>query len=144
MGGLRSIVGGIVIDKILSARPSAASKNKSYHIMMAFAGLFVFVGVIFLLISLYHCMLQQYTPDIAALITAGASMGIALLTVLAAHTMREYHRPKMERNFNEMKSQFESALKGMEGEWEHPIREHPKTAMALAALAGYFLADRIS
>ncbi len=144
MVGLRSIIGGVVLDKILSSRPSLPGKNKSYHFMMAFAGLFVLIAFIFLLIALYYSLSKQYAPDMAALMTAGASLAIALLTVLAGHTVREYSRPKIDRTFHDIKSQFDAALKNMEGDWEAPIRENPKTAVALAALAGLLLADRIT
>jgi len=143
MGGLRTIIGGVVIDKILSARAKPASKSEGYHVMVAFAGLFVVVGCVFLLIALYNSMCMQFTDDKAALITACASMIIALLTVLAANAVREHNRPKIDGTFHDLKSQFEGALKGMEGDWEKPIRENPKTAAALAALAGYILADKI-
>lgn len=144
MGGLKTVIGGIVIDKLLTARPAAAGSNKSYHIMVAFAGLFVVIALVFVLIALYHTLSAQFEPNMAALITAGASLGIALITVLAAHTVREYHRPKIQRHANEVKTQIETMLKGLEGEWDRPIREHPKTSIALATIVGYLLGDRIA
>ncbi|HRJ13259.1 MAG TPA: phage holin family protein [Alphaproteobacteria bacterium] len=144
MGGIRTVVGHLVMDKLISGRPSPISKNKSYHVMMGFAGLFVVVAVIFLLMALYQYLLVQYAPDMAALMTAGASFAIAIIAVLAGHTIRAYHRPKIDSTLHDLRSQLESALKSMEGDWEKPIRENPKTAVALSALVGYILADRIT
>lgn len=143
MGGVRGVLGGLVLDRLLATAPSLASRNKSQTFLMGFAAIATIAAFIFLLIAMDKMMTREYSADIAALITGLSALLIALVAAGSAYAMRHFRRSKFERKAHEFKHHMETTLKNLEGDWDSPIRENPKTAMALAGLVGYLLGDHI-
>lgn len=143
MGGVRGVLGGLVLDRLLATAPSLASRNKTQPFLMGFAAIATIAAFIFLLIAVDKMMAREYGADVAALITGLSSLLIALIAAGSAYALRHFRRSKLEQKAHEIKHHIENSLKALEGDWDNPIRENPKTAMALAGLVGYLIGDRV-
>jgi len=101
--------------------------------------LFALIGTIFAVIAVDRYLQNRYTPEVAALSVAALLFAVALLARISKYFI-------LKKKVSPAKSAAPGAadgtyasIKGIFEELEEPIRENPKTALALAALAGMLL-----
>jgi len=110
----------------------------------ALAGGVACVGFVFLSIAAYSLLLETFTAAAAAGITGAGVMFISLSIAAFGHyrlkAKKIVKKPVMDGGFiDSIESTIKSALDG----FEEPIKDNPKMALLLAALAGFAAGDQI-
>jgi len=114
--------------------------------MYAAAGLLCVAGMAFSLAAIYMGLSASVPPATAALGTAATAFAAAGGLIGIVQLRRLLHKKRMARlpavdNIN--MDAINDALQMILEEFEEPVKAYPKTAMALAALAGLVAGKRI-
>ena len=127
----------------MSATPAVISPPPRFGIYAA-AGLLCTAGMVFALAGVYMGLAMYIAPAGAALGTAGAAFAAAGLMIATVQARRMIHKRRMASlpAADNMEAVNE-ALQMIVEELEEPVKAYPKTAMALAALAGLVAGHRI-
>ncbi|HEY0901995.1 MAG TPA: hypothetical protein VGD95_07720 [Micavibrio sp.] len=106
-----------------------------------------FMTLAILLVAEYLYLVQIYMAPYAALIVAATSLALTLLT-WGAGKMISYN--KNNPSYDEMPSPppdiaktVSALIDSIAEELEEPIRDNPKTAVAIAGLAGFLAGDQV-
>lgn len=116
---------------------------------VASAVILAFMALIALLIAEYFYLLAFYSAPLAALGVACTALGLALLSggtglmLMKGRESRRAHRPAQTKNRQDIAQTLSALFDAMAEELEVPIRENPKTAVALAGLAGFLAGDQV-
>lgn len=143
MSALKAIAETVVLDQILTRGFPVSQKSKATLGLQALAGLLIIVALGFLIAALHAWLITAYTPDIASLITAGAVFALALVAALAAYVIAHQRQARMAVFKHDMKNNIQTVIDAFDSELGEHVRANPATAVALAGLAGFILADRV-
>ena len=129
----------------MTATPAVSAAPPRFG-MYAAAGLLCMAGMAFSLAAIYMGLAATVPPAMAALGTAAAAFSAAGILIGIVQLRRVLHKQRMARlpvvdNMN--MDAINHALQMIIEEFEEPVKAYPKTAMALAALAGLVAGNRI-
>jgi hypothetical protein len=127
----------------LGGQENARKTDRVNQMLFGAAALLGVVAVIYLIFALSYWLRTQYTPDVAALATGGIALAIALLVAAIGYTYNVIRNSKIEAVTDEMKEKMLHALETVSEEMEDPVRNYPKSSIALATLAGYLVGNRV-
>lgn len=83
---------------------------------------------------------SQYTPQYAALFAGLGAAALGLVLSGGLWFARNRRKIKYYLGYKKISGQAEGIVSSLMQEWEAPIKDHPKTAAALAVIAGVILA----
>ena len=127
----------------LGGQGPTRKQDRFNQIIFGTAALLGIVAIIYLIFALSYWLRAQYTPDVAALATGGVALAVALLIAAVGYTYNVIRKSKIEAVADEMKEKMIHALEAVSEEMEDPIRNYPKSSLALATLAGYLVGNRV-
>ncbi|HEY8962854.1 MAG TPA: hypothetical protein VIN59_00170 [Alphaproteobacteria bacterium] len=107
------------------------------------SGILAIIGTGFLIVAMYYWLDANYSPDVAALIAAGAIFAVALLSAGIAGLIIIERRSRMQRMKEEVKKNLAAVFETIDDELGQPVRENPVASVLLASLAGFAVADRV-
>lgn len=140
MQGIAAIIEELVMAAVLSQKKSLPRKSKADWALMALSVLLGCAGIFMSMLALERFFEKQYPLDLAALLTAAVILTVAALMALAAYCCR-HRKPPVPRP-HELESSLHTLLESVCVELETPIRENPKAAVLIAAIAGFITAQR--
>jgi hypothetical protein len=111
--------------------------------MYAVAGFITALGVIFSFVAAYLWLLTVYSPPLAAMATAGLAFLLAGVLVGLSLALRTMRRAKRRKAQVDNMAMMNSAMAMIAEELEEPVKAYPKTAIALATLAGIVAGDKL-
>lgn len=141
MAALKAIAETVLLEQVLSH--ALPKKSKAGLGLQLLAGVLVIVALGFLIAALHAWLVAQYTPDVAALITAGAIFALAMVAALAAYGVAHQRRLRVAMFKHDMKNNIQNVIDTFDEELGEHVRENPVTALAVAGIAGFILADRV-
>lgn len=110
----------------------------------AAAGAVAFVGFIFFAIAGFYYLQTIVTADIAAAIVGGVMIligaGIAAAGYYHLERKKILRKPAHDGSFIDM---VENTLKSVIDGFEEPVKDNPKLALLMAALAGFAAGDKM-
>jgi hypothetical protein len=101
------------------------------------------MGLFFLALGLYRYLENFYAAHIAALISSLLVFAVAALAMGLRKVLLSKRISSHKSVHDELTENIHVLVTGLFDELEVPIRENPKTSVALAALAGLLAARRI-
>ena len=129
------LVATIINDKILFP-----VQNRTNWFWTAFSVFLGCIGIVLLIVGFDWFLEERYPPHVAALASAGLAFVIALIAAAVAYYYRHKKISMQKTIRQELGKNIQSLMGDICGEIDEPVRENPKTAVALAALAGFFIA----
>lgn len=147
---LLPLITQMVIEGITKGtRPMLPSVNSKGIGLVAGAAMLGVLGLGFLLFAGFIYLQKFYDAEIAALIVAGVLLAMALIVGLLGRSAIKqrgfvsYYRasPSSSSPVSDIAKTVKDLIDGVTQELEEPIRDNPKTAIALASLAGYLAGD---
>lgn len=111
--------------------------------LYAVAGVLGVVALICMAAAFSYWLRQQYPPDVAALVAGLGILALALLVAAAGYAYSVIRKNKIEAVGDEIKDKVLKVLESVADEMEDPIRDHPKSSVAIATLAGYLVGNRL-
>lgn len=112
----------------------------------ALAGGIGLIGVVFFSIAGYGFLAEQFSAPIAAAITGAVLMGLSGAVALTGYLCFKKGKPVKSamKEGNGLIDTIENTLQAFTDGLEEPVRDNPKMAMLLAALAGFAAGDKLS
>jgi uncharacterized protein (DUF849 family) len=136
MNALYALAEQAVINGVLSKNTPFMRKNKVGLGLAALSGLLFFTSVVFAIIAAYGWLLATYAQPIAALIVAAAVLGGSIIVGFTGYALLR-KRPKPAMQEGEITTLIADAVRLIDEELAEPVQDNPKTAVALAGLAGF-------
>lgn len=123
---------------------SASSKvDKVTDILVLTACCLGLVAALSFLAGGYIWLERVYDVQVAILIMGGVATGLCLLLLLAAYSIARYKRHRIETYQKEITDKAEAVIAAIMAEFEKPVQAYPKSAVAVAALAGYVAGNKV-
>jgi len=142
MQGIAAIIEELVMAAVLSQKTSLPRKSKMDWAFMALSVLLGCAGIFLSILALERFFEARYPLDIAALFSAAIILTIAALIAVTAYHCRHRKPPASGTDRQELESSLHALLESVCVELESPVRENPKAAVLLAAIAGFVTAQR--
>lgn len=139
------LVRELLVNGLMAGTAVRTAKKTSVGVAYyAVAGVIALIAGVFFAIAGYGLLLESFTMPVAAAITGTAILVIAGGVGLAGYlrlNKKPVRKPGLDGNFLDS---IESTAKSLLSGFEEPVKDNPKMALLLAALAGFAAADQIS
>jgi len=143
MSGIAVVIEELLMATVLAKKTSLPSKSKMDWAFMALSILLGCAGVFLSVLALDRFFEARYPLDIAALSSAAIVLTVAALIAATTYHCRHRKPPaSSSADRHELESNLHVLLESICAELESPVRENPKTAVLLAAVAGFITAQR--
>jgi hypothetical protein len=143
MPKLLAIAETLLLDRVLSQGWPVSNKSKAGFALILLSALLGAVATGLLIVALHAWLGTQFTPDLAALITAGVVFALSIIAALTAAGIMHKRTLHMQSMKNDLKGNLQTILASFDDELGDHVRENPAMALALATVAGFILADRV-
>lgn len=137
MSEIMATVEDLIVEAVVGGKALLPHINKAEWALLATSALFAVTGVFFLALSLNRYFENIYAPDKAALVSAVVVFTGALLAMMLRALLRLRKESNIESSRKEIRDNIHVLIRDVCTELEDPVRENPKTAVAVAALAGF-------
>ncbi|MEC7575907.1 MAG: hypothetical protein VYC19_12035 [Pseudomonadota bacterium] len=142
MNGYLKLAEQFLISRVISGDFPVTNKTKARMGLGALSGLLIFLGLIFLATAYYIWLMDEFTPEIAMTILGLSLTFLGAMSALFAQMLMK-HKNKRRKQFEmQIEQALIETLELINSEVEKPIRDNPKTAIALAALIGGIIGQR--
>lgn len=142
MASAAHLMENVIIDSFLGARQSKTSTVSSTGVFLL-CGIFVCLGLGFIIYGTHLSLLNQYSPQTSASITGILSLAFAILIAVFVYAAGKYKNLQMQKSRLKIFENVKDVLSALDDEIGDPIRDHPKSYIALAALTGFLLEERV-
>lgn len=143
MSGLASVIEQALLAAVAGEQPLLSRASRTGWAVTALSVLLAGGGVFFLVLALDRYLEGLYPPYIAALASAAALLAAALVALAVKRFGRACRPPAPAPSAQEaLASNLVSLIEDAMAELEGPIQSSPKTALLLAAVIGFFLANQ--
>ena len=92
----------------------------------------------------YVWLESVYGMQFATLMVGMVTAGLAVVLLLVSGSIGRYKRMRVAAYQSEVTRRIEAVTQAIMSEIEEPVKAYPKTAVSLAALAGYVAGDRVN
>lgn len=129
----------MVIEQTLDNSVSPR-RNALVYILVSVA--VAFISLVYFSIAFFTWLLTAYALPKAAVISACVFLALSFLGLLTASlSLRRRARLQQDMQANLLNTVM-SMAGDLEAGLQEPVRENPKTALLLAAMAGFFVAEQ--
>lgn len=140
------LIRDLVVNGLLAG--TAVRKAKKTSISMgiyALAGGVAALGFIFFVIAGYAYLLQmEFSPSMAASLTGSIIMLLAIGIGVSGHYSMKHKETLKKPSFDGgFVDSIESTVKSLISGFEEPVKDNPKLALLMAALAGFAAGDHL-
>lgn len=135
---VESLLAAALIGKgLLTKRTSRVDEALTVLATLLCAG-----GVILSILGLEQFLETHYSPDVAAFLAAATAFTVALLVALTQRLKKSFRRHAIRKAGNEIEKNLSRFFETLEEGIHEPIRDNPKMAVLIAALAGFAATQR--
>lgn len=139
------IVRELLVKGLMAGTAIRSAKKTSQELAYyALAGIVSVIGFVFLAMASYTALLAMVTAPIAAAIVGAVCFALSGVIALWGHHVVKskgaIRKPAMDGSFIDS---IESGIKSVIEGFEDPVRDNPKMALLMAALAGFAAGDQL-
>lgn len=142
MISVMGLVQQFAINRILSAGAPVSHKSKAVLGLAALAGFILLLGFVFFIYAINLWLNTAYEPHIAATITGAICVVLSLLCVICLYLIMQFKKSRVEKFQDETIELVKSITEMVDVEMRDLIDNNPKTAVAVASIAGILLGKR--
>jgi len=117
--------------------------GKAEKAVATISAFLVILGLGFLIYAAHLTFLQNFEPNMAAAYTGLLIIGVSLVAIISLYAIFLYKTRKIRNLKSNVFETVSGSVEELIDELAEPIKNHPKTAMAVASILGLVLADRI-
>lgn len=144
--GMSPLVRELLVNGLMAGTAVRQAKKTSVGVAYyAAAGGVALIAFVFFAIAGYGYLQESFTMPVAAAITGAVilaiSLGIGLTGYYGLQHKKIVKKPSMDGSLIDT---IENTAKSLLSGFEEPVKDNPKMALLLAALAGFAAADQIS
>ncbi len=134
----------IVSGVVATATRRGPRKKLAGMAVMVFAGLVLFLAIVFIALANYEWLSAQYSSPVAYLVIGLTLLLLSAITFFLARASLHSHERNIDEHSREEISRLVDLLaEELSGELAEPVRNNPKTSLAAAAVAGFLAGDRL-
>lgn len=137
MADIASVVEELVLASLFSEKAAVPRKSMADWALMALSALLAGAGILFLILALNRYLEEVYTPQFAALATAGCLFLTAFLPVSGMRYLRARRVGPVRNARHPLADNLRLLIEAVCVELEEPVKDNPKAAVVLAAFAGF-------
>ncbi|MDP2206793.1 MAG: hypothetical protein Q8K65_10865 [Alphaproteobacteria bacterium] len=137
MAGIPSAAESILAVALIGKGLLSRRKSRVDEVLTVLSILLCGAGIVLCILALERFLATLYRPDIAAILTAAAVFSIALLAVLVKQVRNTYGRHAVKNAGSDIEKSLRGMVEPVLQEINEPIRDNPKMAMLIAAIAGF-------
>lgn len=140
-----SLLEPLVMAALVSGRSAWAAHRlgSAPSILVVLSACLGLVAALFLLAGGYIWLEHLYGTQLAVLIVGSAAASLSFLMLVASWTIIRIRRKRIAAYQGNIMKTVESAIESLMSEIEEPVRNNPKSAVALAAMAGYMAGGKM-
>lgn len=124
------------VDSLLSP-PPVPTKSTAARLLVVLSAVLIFAGIGFLGVGTYMWLRELYPLRMAVMIMGGILVGFSGVALAASNYRRAYSKVREKV----IKHKLHELASAVAEEFEDAVREYPKTAAAIAALAGVLIGE---
>jgi len=137
MAGIPSAAESILAVALIGKGLLSRRKSRVDEGLTVISILLCGAGIVLCILALERFLETLYRPDIAAILTAAAVFSTALLAVLAKQVRNTYGRHAIKNAGSDIEKSLRGMVEPVLQEINEPIRDNPKMAILIAAIAGF-------
>jgi hypothetical protein len=137
MAGIPSAAESILAVALIGKGLLSRRRSRMDEALTVLAILLCTAGVFLTILGLERFFQTLYRPDIAALLTAASVFAVALLATLAKQMKNAYGRNAIKHAGSDIEKSLRGIVETLQQEMNEPIRDNPKMAVLIAAIAGF-------
>jgi len=132
-----------VLQSLLSGDFPFNRTSRTASMLRMAAALLIAIGTGFLIYAMHLWLQANYTPDMAALISAGTVFALAALAGCISWLIVAERRSRLAAMKEDVKRNLHAVFETLDDELGQPIRDNPIASLVLACVTGYAVADRV-
>lgn len=141
---INPILKQVLINGLITHSAARGVKRGSAWLgFFVLAGGIGFLALVYFSVATYVWLNTMYVTSVSASIVGGALVVIAAGVAVFGHMLRKGVFQKAAPKPEGLIGNIENALQSVMGGLEEPIRDNPKLAMLIAALAGFAAGDKL-
>lgn len=137
MAGIPNAAESLLAVTLIGKSLLTRRKSRMDDTLTAFSILLCIAGCFLSILGLERFLEAHFRPDMAAFLTSAAVFTAALLAALAKRLKNTYGRHAVKNARNDIEKNLRGIVGTLEEEMNEPIRDNPKMAVLIAALAGF-------
>lgn len=141
MPSITTVIEELLIAFIIDEKLLHKRQNKMDWALIVFSVLLGGAGVFLFILGLERFLETIYSPDIAALISAAIIFVTAALAALIAYRFRHSKTTQFDTLRHSLGQNTHTLIKIICDELTDPVKKNPKTAIILAAIAGFLVTN---
>jgi hypothetical protein len=132
------------VDRMISKHSPVTHKSKVGLFAFALSGLLFLTGLGMLLYASYIWFNLTYTPILASMMLGAMLISTAIIICVLMCLITSYQRRKVIKMRTDITDDITAVIGMFENEIDvtQPLKDNPKTTIAIAALAGFIVADK--
>lgn len=135
----------VLINGIITHSAARGVKRGSAWLgYCAIAGGIGLLAIVYFSIAGYAWLGQSFTSPLAAVMVGGLLMATSVIIATTGYMSYKGKIQKSSPKSEGLLGSIETGLQSVLGGLEEPIKDNPKLAMLLAAVAGFAAADKLS
>lgn len=142
MRALMLIAEQFLVNRVLSNGAPLTGKSKAGFGLMAISGLFLIIGVLFILYAAFLWLNMNYPREIAAMMMGGILMILSLIVAGISYGILRYKQRKIRQFKQETVETVEQVLNHINHELSAPVQQNPKMAVLIATAVGFLAGDK--
>jgi len=142
---INPILKQVLINGLITQSAARGVKRGSTWLgYIVLAGGIALIGIVYFSIAGYGLLMQSFTAPAAASMVGGILFALsAIVALIGYYTVKRKAAHKVMPKPEGFMDSVENTLQGLMGGLEEPIRDNPKLAMLMAALAGFAAGDKL-
>lgn len=137
MHALLHIAEHMLLERFLRENTPISAYDKVGTGLLILSGLLSILGVGLLVYASHIYFMKNFAEEVALALTGAVTVGMAIFFALAVLLHKVYKMKKLQRVKDTIMDSIWEAIDDLEQEISEPVKEHPKSAMSIAAVAGY-------
>ncbi len=141
------LVRELLVNGLLAgAAVRTAKKSSSTAIFYVLAGSLSLLAMVFFAIAGHALLLEYYAMPVAGALTGLSILVIAIVTAGTGYVVSNRKKIARKNPLAEhgMINNIEHTIKGLLDNFEEPVKDNPKMALLMAAIAGFAAGDQLS
>lgn len=143
MNALIPIIEQLLVNGALRKKSSLVKSSKYGLALIAISGLLAFIAIFFLALSGYGWLLMNYEQPLAALISAASTLAVAGVAGMSGYFIILRKKRQISARKNDLVQNALDIGEAFGEELSQSTQENPKTAVALASIAGFIAAESL-
>lgn len=143
MRALLAVAEHALVDRLIGAGMATAKRSQPIGFMAALSSVLLVLGLFLAIFGTHLWLLKIYTPEVAVLLTGALCLALSALSALAILVILQYGRSQIKQVKQDIEETISEVIDSAQAEISGPVRDNPKTAVLISALAGLYAGEKV-